>query len=157
MTKVGKLLTIVLWVLLVVSAVLVISLMANISDVKADPSMADPSMVSWINANLIWVYILLAIGAGSAVVAGILHTISDAAAAKQGLISLGFLVVVGLIAYFLASDAIPTFHGVDKYIADGTLTPRISKMIGTGLYATYILLFIAIALIASSSVTKLFK
>ncbi len=152
MTKVGKLLTIVLWVLLVVSAVLVISLMANISDVEADPS-----MVGWINTNLIWVYILLAIGAGSAVVAGILHTISDAAAAKRGLISLGFLVIVGLIAYFLASDAIPTFHGVDKYIADGTLTPRISKMIGTGLYATYILLFIAIALIASSSVTKLFK
>ncbi|VAW13090.1 hypothetical protein MNBD_BACTEROID01-1793 [hydrothermal vent metagenome] len=153
MTKVGKLLTIVLWVLLVVSAVLVISLMANISD----GGEADPSMVGWINTNLIWVYILLAIGAGSAVVAGILHTISDAAAAKRGLISLGFLLVVALIAYFLASDAIPTFHGVDKYIADGTLTPRISKMIGTGLYATYILLFIAIALIASSSVTKLFK
>ncbi len=152
MTKVGKLLTIVLWVLLVVSAVLVISLMANISDVEADPS-----MVGWINTNLIWVYILLAIGAGSAVVAGILHTISDAAAAKRGLISLGFLVVVGLIAYFLASDAIPTFHGVDKYVADGTLTPRISKMIGTGLFSTYILLFIAIALIVSSSVTKLFK
>lgn len=152
MTKVAKSLTIVLWGLLVVSAVLVISLMVNITEVEADPT-----MVGWINTNLIWVYILLAIGAGSAIIASILHTISDGAAAKQGLISLGFLVVVALVAYFLASDAIPTFHGVDKYIADGTLTPKISKMIGTGLYATYILVFLAIAAIASSSIIKIFK
>jgi small-conductance mechanosensitive channel len=152
MIKIGRILSILQWVLLAISAILVVSLMMNISENEADPTMG-----SWINTNLIWTYILLAIGAGVAVIAGLLHTATDASAAKQGLISLGFAAVVLVLAYVFASDAIPTFHGVEKYIADGTLTPRISKLIGTGLYATYILLFLAIAGIALSSVSKLFK
>jgi len=152
MTKIGKVLTIFQWVLLAVSAILIISLMVNISDVETDPTMG-----SWINTNLIWAYILLALGAGIALIAAILHTVTDAAAAKRSLISIGFLVVIAVIAYLLASDAMPTFHGVDKYIADGTLTPRVSKLIGTGLYATYILLFLAILGMIVSAVSKLFK
>ncbi|NQU86000.1 MAG: hypothetical protein HQ541_09595 [Mariniphaga sp.] len=152
MSKTGRILTIFQWVLLAISAILVISLMVNVSEVESDPTMG-----SWINTNLIWAYILLAIGAGAAIIAAILHTVTDTSALKQSLISLGFMVVVVVVAYLLASDAIPTFHGVEKYISDGTLTPRISKMIGTGLYTTYILLFIAIIGMALSSVSKLFK
>jgi small-conductance mechanosensitive channel len=151
MIKVGRILTIIQWVLLAISAILVISLMVNIGEDT------DPVMGSWINTNLIWTYILLALGAGIAVIAAILHTVTDAAAAKRSLISLGFLVVVALIAYLLASDAMPTFHGVEEYIADGTLTPRVSKLIGTGLYATYILLFLAVLGMVVSSVSRLFK
>ncbi len=152
MSKLGRLMTIVLWVLLVVSAVLVVSLMANISENEADPTMG-----GWIDTNLTWAYILFVAGAGIAIIASLLHTFSDAAAAKRGLISLVFMVVVVGLAYVLASDAIPQFIGVDKYLADGTLTPRVSKLIGTGLYTTYIMLFLAILGIASSSVIKLFK
>lgn len=152
MTKIGRLITILLWVLLVVSAVLVISLMVNISENKADPTMS-----GWIDTNLIWSYILLALGAGIAVVFTLMHTFTDAAAAKQGLISLVFMVVVFGIAYVLASDAIPQFIGVDKLVDAGKLTPKISKLVGTGLYASYILLFLAILGIAGSSVARLFK
>ena len=153
MTKLGRLMTIVLWVLLVVSAVLVVSLMVNINTEND----ADPTMLGWIDTNLVWAYILVALGAGIAVIFSLMHTFTDAAAAKQGLISLVFMVVVFGIAYVLASDAIPTFVGVEKYIADGTLTPKVSKLVGTGLYATYIMLFLAILGIAGSSVTRLFK
>ena len=59
MSKTGKITTIFLWALLVVSAILIISLMVNISDNDADPTMG-----SWINSNLVWGYILVAIGAG---------------------------------------------------------------------------------------------
>jgi DMSO reductase anchor subunit len=152
MTKIGRILTILQWVLVAVSAILVISLMVNISDVESDPTMG-----SWINTNLIWAYILLVIGAGAAILAGFLHTLTDKKAMKQGLLSLGFLVVIVVVSYLLASDAMPTFHGVEKYIDDGTLTPTISKWIGTGLFATYILLVIAILGMLASSVSRLFK
>ncbi len=152
MIRIGKIVTILLWALLLISAVLLISLMVNI-----DENLTDAVMGGWINTNLVWTYILLAIGAGIAVVSAILHTVTDKDAAKQGLISLVFFVVVIGIAYILASDAIPTFYGVEKYVKDGTLTPNISKLIGTGLYTTYIMLFLAVIGMASGSVVKLFK
>lgn len=152
MEKVGKIVTILLWVLLIVSAVLVVSLMTNISENEADPTMG-----SWINSNLIWAYVMLAIGAGIAVLAGLFHMATDIKAAKKGLISLVFLGAVALVSYLVASDQIPQFMGVQKFINDGTLTPQVAKMIDTGLYATYILLGLAILSIVFSSVTRLFK
>ena len=152
MTKTNRFVTILLWVLLIISAILVVSLMANISENDQDPTMG-----GWINSNLIWAYILVAIGAGVAIISGLLHMVTDKKAAKGGLITLGFFVVVGVISYSLASDAIPQFIGVDKFLNDGTLTPQISKFVDTGLYATYILLGLAILSIAFSSVTRLFK
>lgn len=152
MEKVGKIVTILLWVLLIVSAVLIVSMMVNISENEADPTMG-----SWINSNLVWSYILLAIGAGIAVLAGLFHMATDIKAAKKGLISLVFLVAVAVVSYLLASDAIPQFAGVQKFINDGTLTPQVAKMVDAGLYATYILLAIAVLSILFSSVTRLFK
>jgi hypothetical protein len=152
MDKVGKIVTILLWVLLIVSAVLVVSLMVNISENDADPTMG-----GWINSNLIWAYILMVVGAGIAILAGLFHMVTDIKAAKKGLISLVFLGVVALLAYVLASDAIPQFAGVQKFINDGTLTPQVAKMVDAGLYATYILLGLALLSIVFSSVTRLFK
>lgn len=152
MEKVGKIVTIILWVLLIVSAVLIVSMMVNISENDADPTMG-----SWINSNLVWSYVLLGIGAGIAILAGLFHMASDLKAAKKGLISLVFLVVVFLVSYLLASDTIPQFAGVQRFINDGTLTPQVAKMVDTGLYATYILIGLAILSILFSSVTRLFK
>ena len=152
MEKVGKIVTILLWVLLIVSAVLIVSMMANISENEADPTMG-----GWINSNLIWAYILMAIGAGIAILAGLFHMATDISAAKKGIISLVFLGVVALISYLLASDAIPQFPGVQKFINDGTLTTQVAKMVDAGLYATYILLGLAVLSIMFSSVTRLFK
>lgn len=151
MSKIGRIVTILLWVLLIVSAVLIISLIVNIGEDT------DPTMGSWINTNLVWAYILVAFGAGVAIIASLLHMFTDKKAAKGGIISIVFLGVVALIAYLLASPEIPQFIGVDRFINDGTLNERVAKMVDTGLIATYILLALAILSIAFSSVSRLFK
>jgi hypothetical protein len=153
MDKIGKIVTIILWVLLLVSAVLIVSLIVNINeDVKTDPA-----MLSWINTNIIWTYILIAFGAGVAIIAGLMQTATDKKAAKGGLISLVFLGVVALVSYLMASSEIPQFIGVDKFINNGTLTEGIAKLVDTGLYATYILLGIAILSIVLTPLVRMFK
>jgi MFS superfamily sulfate permease-like transporter len=82
---------------------------------------------------------------------------TDFEAAKKGLIALAFLGAVALISYLLASDQIPQFIGVQKFINDGTLTPQVAKLVDTGLYATYILLGLAVLSIILAPVTRLFK
>ncbi|NLO03917.1 MAG: hypothetical protein GX126_16630 [Bacteroidales bacterium] len=152
MTKAGKIITILLWIIIIISAVLIVSLMASISD-----NAADPAMGGWINTNLIWSYILLILGAGFALLFSVFHMITDIRAAKKGLMALVFVGAIVLIAYLFASDEIPQFIGVQKYIDNGTLTPVIAKWIDTGLIITYILLGLAILSIAFSSVSRLFK
>jgi hypothetical protein len=153
MGKTGKFVTILLWVLLIISAVLVVSLIANINE-ELD---TDPDMLSWVNSNLIWAYILVAIGAGVAVLAGLFQMFTNKKAAKGGIISFAFLGGVALISYLLASPEIPQFIGVDKFINDGTLNESVAKMVDAGLIATYILLALAILSVASSSVMRLFR
>ncbi len=152
MTKLSRLLTILMWVILAVSAVLIVSMMVNISENKADPVMG-----GWINTNLVWSYILLAAGAGIAILSGIFQMVSDIGAAKKGLISLAAVVILAIVAYSLASDAMPQFIGVDRFIADGTLTTNIAKLVDTGLIATYLLFGLAIVSIVWSSISQIFK
>ena len=153
MEKTNKFVTILLWALLVISAVLVVSLMVNVNE-EVD---TDPAMLNWVNSNLVWAYILVAIAAGVAVISGLFHMFTDKKALRGGLIALGFFAVVAVISYSIASDAIPQFIGVDKFINDGTLTAGVAKMVDTGLYATYILIGLAILSIVFSSVSRLFK
>ena len=139
MEKISKIITIILWALIAVSAILTVSLMANINNSNE----SDPAMLSWININLIWVYILGIIGASLAVIFGLFHSFSNAQSAKKGIISLAFLGGVVLIAYISASPTIPNFLGVDKFIADG-LNESTMKLVDTGLIALYIMLGISI-------------
>ncbi|RKD86116.1 hypothetical protein [Mangrovibacterium diazotrophicum] len=150
--KLEKVLSILMYVLLAVSAILIVSMMMNLSDDKADATMG-----TWINTNLSWSYILLGASTIIALVFALIHTFSDKAAAKKGLTALVFAGVVLVLAYVLASDAIPQFYGVDKFVADGSLTNTVSKWIGTTLYATYILLFLTIIAIAVAPLTRLLK
>lgn len=150
MGKISKIITIVLWALIIVSAILIVSLVANINDTND----ADPAMLSWINANLVWVYILLIVGAGIATLFGLFHTVTNKQAAKSGLISLLFMGSVALVAYLLASPEIPQFIGIDKFIAEG-LTGDTVKLVDTGLLATYILIAIAVLSIALGPLIRL--
>ena len=152
MAKTGKIITILLWVLLIVSSVLVVSLMVNISENEADATMG-----SWINSNLVWAYILVAVGAGITILGGLIQMFTDKQAAKGGIIAFVFLGAVALVSYLLASSEIPQFIGVDKFINNGTLTEKVARLVDAGLIATYILLGLAILSIAASSVTRLFK
>ncbi len=152
MGRLEKITSIILWALLIVSAVLIVSMMVNISDNEADMTMG-----SWINSNLVWAYILLIATGAIAVIANIFLMATDFENAKKGIISIVFLGAVALVSYLIASDAIPQFIGVQKFINDGTLTPRVAKLVDAGLYATYILFGLAILSIALSSVVRLFK
>lgn len=152
MDKIGKIVTILLWALLIVSAILVVSLVANINDVNDQ----DPAMLSWINANIVWVYILGITGAGLALVFGFLHTLGNKEAAKEGLISLLFLGVVAVVSFLLASPEIPQFIGVDNFIAKG-LTGETIKLVDAGLIATYILFAIAVLSIILGPVIRLVR
>lgn len=146
-----KIVNILLWVLLIVSAVLVISMMANIN-VENE---ADPRMGGWINTVLVWSYILFALGAGIALVAGLVHMVTDIKAAKKGLLSLLVLGVVVLIAFLLASDEIPQFLGAQRLVDEGILTSGVAKLVDAGLYTTYILLALAALSVALSPVARL--
>ena len=150
--KLEKVVTILMWVLLAVSAVLIVSLMSNISEEDADAVMG-----SWININLNWTYILLGIATGFSILGALYFTFTDKDAAKKGLTALGFAAVVVGISYVIASDAIPQFFGVEKYVADGSLTNTIAKWIDTTMITTYVLLGLVIASIAVSSVVRIFK
>ncbi|GAP70072.1 hypothetical protein BA6E_121529 [Bacteroidales bacterium 6E] len=150
--KFTKIITIILWIILAISAVLVVSMIANISDAETDPAMN-----SWINNNIIWTYVLLAVSAGIAILSEVFHMVSDIRAAKKGLFALGAIVIVGILAYTLASDEIPQFIGVDKFIASGALTPSIAKMVDAGLIATYLLSGIAVLSLIWSSISNVFK
>lgn len=139
MEKIGKKITIVLWTLVTISAVLIISLMVNINSAND----SDPAMLSWININLIWVYILGISGFGLAVIFAIYQTLTSKQAAQKGMISVAFLAIIALLAYVLASPELPKFVGVDKFIANG-LDGKTMKFIDTGLIALYILLAISV-------------
>jgi hypothetical protein len=57
----------------------------------------------------------------------------------------------------LSSSEIPHFYGSQKFVENGTLTPSVSRWIGTGLIATYILAGLAFVVIVWSSVSRIFK
>ena len=64
---------------------------------------------------------------------------------------------IGKYVFAVVLKEIPQFVGVEKFINDGTLTEGIAKLVDTGLYATYILLALAVLSVASSSVFKLLR
>ena len=150
--KFAKITTIMLWVILGITIFLVISLLSNLNDNKLDPSMN-----TWINANLYWSYILFGASIFAVVALEFVNTVSDKHATKSALTSLGFLGAVIVISYLFSGSEIPKFYGADKFVADGTLTPTVSLWIGTGLIATYILSALAVIGIVWSSISRVFK
>lgn len=150
--KFAKTTTIMLWVLLVISLFLIISLLSNITE-----NTTDPGMDTWLSYNLVWSYVLLGISCAAALALEFLNTISDKKATKSALIAIGFLGGVLLISYLLADSEIPKFYGSDKFVADGTLTETVTKWIGTGLIATYILSALSFFAFVWSSVSRIFK
>lgn len=152
MNKTGKYVSIFMWVIIVITAILAISFVVNISENKQDPTMN-----SWLSTNLMWTYILIIFSIIVMVVFAIYQMVTDFAAAKKGLMSIAFMGIILLIAYVMASDAMPTFFGAQKFIDNGTITPTVMKWVDTGLIATYIVLGISVVSILYASVSRLIK
>jgi len=152
MNKLSRLPFIILLVIVAVTVVLLVSLMSNISSVNSDPKMN-----MWVDYNLYWAYALLIFGVGIILIYGLFQLVSDFKSAKGMLLGVGFVGVVVLIAYLMASPEIPKFPGVQKFVDNGSLTPSVSKWVDTGLFTTYLLLGIDILSLIYASVSKLFS
>lgn len=152
MSKTGKYVSIFMWVLVIITAILAISLVANLSD-----NDADLAMNSWVSTNLTWAYILMIFSVVILVGFALYQMATNFQDAKKGLMAMAFMGVVVLISYIMASDAMPTFFGAQKFIDDGTVTPSVMKWVDTGLIATYIVFGISVVSILYASVSRLIK
>jgi len=132
----SKILNIVLYVLLGVSALL--GVLFYFESVSAD-------------VIIYWCYVLFFIGAAAAIILPLINLAKNPGGGKAALIGLVALIVVFVIAYVMAGDEM-----LPKYEAfiDG---PEDSKKVGMGLIAFYILALGAILAVVYSSVSKLIK
>lgn len=132
----SKILPIVLYVLLGISALLGVLFYAGAVDTEL---------------LMTWCYILMGLATAAAIVFPILAMTKDPKAAKGALIGVGALVVVFVISYALAGDEMTPKY--EKFISG----PGESKLVSTGLIAFYILAIGAIIATVSSGFMKLFK
>ena len=100
---------------------------------------------------IIWAYILVVIATLAAVLFPVVYLVQNLNKAKTALLSLaGLLVVIG-ISYLLASGEV--LHSYEKYSID----EAVSKNVGTGLIAMYMLGFGSIGSILFFGVYGIFK
>jgi hypothetical protein len=153
MEKSSKLASIVLYVLMAISVVIFVVMVSSI-DSETDPSEKARSLMT---TNINWAIVLFVVAGVLALVFALVQIITDKAKAVSALGAIGILAVVVIVSYAMASNEIPQFFGVDKFVADGSLTPVISKWIGTGLNVTYILFGGAILSLAGLATLNIFK
>ncbi len=139
----AKITSILLWVLMAVSAVFAIMLFIDGSD-------------TWISNSIKFSYILTIAAAAFAVIFGVASFVMKLISnPKKAIITLlpilGFLAVV-LLAYNLASGDIMEIASLDEVFEESTY-----KWSGTGIYLTYLLLILAVASIIFVEVFKFFK
>lgn len=135
MEKSKKFASIVLYVLMAVSVVLFLWMFTSI-DSETNPGEKARNLMA---LNINWAIVMFVVAAIAVFGFAVIQIIGDRAKAINGLGVVLLMGVVVLVAYLLASSEIPQFFGVEKYVADGSLTPSISRWIGAGLNATYIL------------------
>ena len=149
--KIRKIISIILYVLMGISLVLVIMFyFGKVVPGTEGTNMEEPVITGKI---LIWAAILVLLTAGLAVVFPIMHLISNPKSAKQFLFVLLGVAILIFIAYSLASNEvleIPGYTGKDN--VPGTL-----KFVGTGLFLTYILSGLAVLSILFSEISNYFK
>lgn len=132
----SKILNIVLYVLMGVSALLGVLFYAEVIDSEL---------------LMYWCYALFGLGALAAIVFPIMHMIQNPKGAKSALIGVVALLVVFGVSYALAGDEMTA-----KY-ANFISGPEASKRVSMGLIAFYILAIGAIGVTVFSGISKLFK
>lgn len=152
MGKINKIVNIMLWIIMGITAILAISFITNISS-----DTDNPEMRSWLDTNLIWTYILLILSLVLLVFFGVKEMLTSFKESKKGMLSLLIIAAIVLVSYLVASDEIPKFLGSDKFVEQGILTPSVSKWVDTGLYATYVFFALSIIAFIYSSLTRFFR
>ncbi len=108
-------------------------------------------MNNFIEIGLYIAYILLAFAFLSIIIIPMYFTFSNFKKAKQGLIGIGAVAVIFILAYLISpADQGPIYEAKE-------IGPKVSKLIGAGLFTTYFA-FIAIVLITLyAEIGKLIK
>ena len=149
--KIRKIISIILYVLMGVSIVLVaLFYFGKVVPGTEGTNMEEPVITGKI---LVWAAILVVITAGLALIFPIINLVTNIKSAKRGLFTLLGVAVLIFIAYTLASNEvlkIPGYTGTDN--VPGTL-----KIAGTGLFTTYILAGLAVLSILYSEISTYFK
>jgi len=99
-----------------------------------------------------WAVVLLGITVLVTVASPIYGIISNPKNIVKLLISLGVIAVVVIIGYSIAGDGVSEIQAVKH-----GLTSTSSKMVGTGLYVTYIFFGLTVFSLLYASVIKIFK
>jgi hypothetical protein len=108
-------------------------------------------MDSLINIGLYLAYLLLTVAALGTVVFALAQIFGNLKNAKNGLIGFAMLVAVLVISYALSPAETGAFY--DKH----HVSPGLSKLIGGGLLATFILIIGVVGSIIFSEIAKWFK
>ena len=102
---------------------------------------------------LMWAFILFIIAAAASLIFPLVYMIMNPKNTVRNLVILGFIVVLVVVSYSLASDQtlnLVNYSGPDN-------VPQTLKRADTGLILTYILAGIAVLSILYTEVAKLFK
>jgi hypothetical protein len=99
-----------------------------------------------------WSYGLLVLGVIIALASSIFGLAANPKGAVKTLMGIGFMVLVGFIAYMLAGNIYSTFQLEKMGVSES-----VSRFVGAGLIFSYLLAALAVLAILLSSVSKIFK
>jgi len=150
---IGLIGTIVKVIIAVAGAIFCILIMTNsgdIEDVTVGKEMRERA-IGFIDSGLTISYIAMILCVGAVLIFGLYYFITNIGKSKGMLFALiGFAIVLG-ISYGMA-DGNLTLNWQNAGV-----TEQVSKLTSAGLYATFILLGLAIAMVLVSEVSKIFK
>lgn len=150
MWKANKFVTILLWVLALISVVLCAYAFIRCGNLNARTEQAE--MMNAINPMFIWTYILIGLTALLAIVLPIPQVIQNPKSAIGIAVGiLGFVLVVG-IAYALASGAALPFAPGHAEVDESTI-----KFADVNIISTYIMLGAAIVVTVATSIWNVIK
>jgi len=148
MTKLSKILNIVLYLLLAITLVFA-GLFFFGGDVVGETYKTPLYTGSFLN----WAKLLVYITAGVALLFEVFHLVVNPKNAMRSIISMGILGVIVLVAYAMADDTPLQLIGYDG--SDNV--PSMLNLAGTMLYGTYLLFGIVVSAILYTELSRLFK
>lgn len=138
-----KYLSILKYVLLIISALVVIGVAVTYTDGQES---------SMLNLMLVWAVVMILLTIAAIIIMPLVGVFQNPKSAVQGLIGLGALVVVFLVSYALSNDN--PIHLASGKVMDDSFSLKFSD---TALYATYITFAGVIVSILFGEFYKIFK
>jgi len=148
MTKLTKILNIVLYLLLAVTVVFA-GLFFLGGDIEGETYQTPVYTESFLN----WGKLLIYIAAGISLLFEVFHVVLNPKNAVRSFVSFGILGVIVLLAYTMSDDT--PLHLIGYNGSDNI--PSMLTMAGTMLYGTYLLLGIVVTAILYTELSRLFK